>query len=393
VSLGLLAGAGLLWTDEALAHFREAVERGARQEEQWKALVGKYEEEHPELGSPWRSIMKGELPEGWEAHLPKFADPKPVATRVASGEVINALAPHLPMLIGGSADLGVSNNTDIKGGGDFEAGSYEGRILHFGVREHAMGSTLTGISLNGGLIPYGGTFLTFSDYMRPAIRLAALSEVQVIYVFTHDSIGLGEDGPTHQPVEHLAALRAIPNLNVFRPCDAVETVECWQLALEGRETPSVLALTRQNLPQLRRSLDERNKCVHGAYEISPAEGKAQKDVQVSIFATGSEVSIAVEAQKLLAAKGVPARVVSVPCFELFQSAPDEVRRTVIGDAPVKVGVEAAVRQGWDALIGPDGIFVGMSSFGASGPYKELYSHFGITAAKIAEAALSRLPKR
>jgi len=229
----------------------------------------------------------------------------------------------------------------------------------------------------------------FSDYCRPSIRLAALMGERVIHVMTHDSIGLGEDGPTHQPVEHLAALRAIPNLNVFRPADAVETVECWQLALEGREMPSVLALTRQNLPQLRRTLDERNKCVHGAYEVSPAQGNAQ----VSIFATGSEVSIAVEAQKLLAGQGVQARVVSVPCFELFQAAPDDVRRAVIGDAPVKVGVEAAVRQGWDAIIGSDGAFVGMSTFGASAPYKDLYNHFGITAAKVADAALSRLGKK
>jgi transketolase len=229
----------------------------------------------------------------------------------------------------------------------------------------------------------------FSDYCRPSIRLAALMGERVIHIMTHDSIGLGEDGPTHQPVEHLAALRAIPNLNVFRPCDAVETVECWQLALEGRKTPSVMALTRQNLPQLRTARDERNLCVAGAYEISKADGKAQ----VSIFATGSEVSIAVEAQKLLAAQLVAARVVSVPCFELFLAQSDEARRAVIGDAPVKIGVEAAVRMGWDAIIGSDGAFVGMTGFGASGPYKELYSHFGITAAKIAEAALSKLGKR
>jgi transketolase len=216
---------------------------------------------------------------------------------------------------------------------------------------------------------------------------------RVIHVMTHDSIGLGEDGPTHQPVETLASLRAMPNLNVFRPCDAVETVECWQLALEGRETPSVLALTRQNLPQLRRTFDERNKCAAGAYEISPAEGAAQNQVQVSIFATGSEVSLAVEAQKLLAGKGVATRVVSVPCFELFLNAPEAARKAVIGDAPVKVGVEAAIRQGWDAIIGSDGAFVGMTGFGASAPYKDLYNHFGITAEKVAEAALSKLGKK
>jgi len=252
-----------------------------------------------------------------------------------------------------------------------------------------MGAVMNGMAAHGTVIPFGATFLVFADYPRPSIRLAALMGLHLVYVFTHDSIAVGEDGPTHQPVEHLAALRAIPNLNVFRPCDAVETVECWQLALEGRDTPSVMALTRQNLPQLRRTPDERNKCVTGAYEISPAQGKAQ----VSIFATGSEVSIAVEAQKLLAAQGVPARVVSVPCFELFMAQSDEARRAVIGDAPVKVGVEAAVRMGWDAIIGSDGSFVGMTGFGASGPYKELYKHFGITAEKVAEAALSKLGKR
>src|SRR5258705_6167941 len=217
-------------------------------------------------------MMKGEMKEGWEDHLPKFADPKPVATRVASGEVINALAPHLPMLIGGSADLGVSNNTDIKEGGDFEAGSYAGRIIHFGVREHAMGSTLTGISLNGGLIPYGGTFMTFSDYMRPAIRLAALSEVQAIYVFTHDSIGLGEDGPTHQPIDHLAALRAIPHLFVIRPADPHEVREAWRIAILRRHAPTVLALTRQKLSLIDRRLYASAEGLRrGGYVLAEAE--------------------------------------------------------------------------------------------------------------------------
>ena len=269
------------------------------------------------------------------------------------------------------------------------AADYSGRFIHYGIREHGMAAAMNGMALHGGIIPYSGTFLVFADYCRPSIRLAALMGERVIHVMTHDSIGLGEDGPTHQPVETLASLRAMPNLNVFRPCDAVETLECWQLALEGRETPSVLALTRQNLPQLRRTLDERNKCAAGGYEISPANGAAQ----VSIFATGSEVSLAVEAQKLLAAQGVAARVVSVPCFELLLNAPEAARKAVIGDAPVKVGVEAAIRQGWDAIIGSDGAFVGMTGFGASAPYKDLYNHFGITAAKVAEAALSKLGKR
>jgi transketolase len=251
-----------------------------------------------------------------------------------------------------------------------------------------MAAAMNGMALHGGIIPYSGTFLVFSDYCRPAIRLAALMGKRVIHIMTHDSIGLGEDGPTHQPVEHLAALRAIPNLLVFRPCDAVETAECWQLALEAKDRPSVLALTRQNLPQLSQNFLGLNRCAAGGYEIAAAEGKAQ----VSIFATGSEVSTAVEARKLLAAKGVAARVVSVPCFELLLAAKDSERRAVIGDAPVKIGVEAAVRQGWDAIIGSDGVFVGMNSFGASAPYKDLYKHFGVTPEAVADAALRKLGK-
>ena len=244
-------------------------------------------------------------------------EPKEIATRTACEFALESLIPAVPEMIGGSADLTGSNNTRTKSMKAMSASDYSGRFIHYGIREHGMAAAMNGMALHRGIIPYSGTFLVFSDYCRPSIRLAALMGERVIHIMTHDSIGLGEDGPTHQPVEHLAALRAIPNLNVFRPCDAVETLECWQLALEARERPSVMALTRQNLPQLRRTLDERNKCVAGAYEISPAEGKAQ----VSIFATGSEVSLAVEAQKLLAAQGVAARVVSVPCFELFLRRP------------------------------------------------------------------------
>ena len=249
-----------------------------------------------------------------------------------------------------------------------------------------MAAAMNGMALHGGIIPFSGTFLVFSDYCRPAIRLAALMGQRVIHVMTHDSIGLGEDGPTHQPVEHLAALRAIPNLQVFRPCDTVETLECWQLALEARDRPSVLVLTRQALPQLRRDNDTQNRCAAGAYEIAAAEGRPE----VSIFASGSEVAIAVEAQKILHQQKVAARVVSVPCFELLLAAPAATRRAIIGDATVKIGVEAAVRQGWDAIIGSDGLFVGMTGFGASAPYKELYKHFGITPEKVAEAALTKL---
>jgi transketolase len=335
--------------------------------------------------------MRGDLPGTLNAAIRAVKEtlarePKDIATRAASEFALESLIPSVPEMVGGSADLTGSNNTRTKSMKPMTAQDYSGRFIHYGVREHAMAAAMNGMALHGGIIPYSGTFLVFSDYCRPAIRLAALMGERVIHVMTHDSIGLGEDGPTHEPVEHLAALRAIPNLNVFRPADAVETLECWQLALEARDTPSVLALTRQNVPQLRRTLDERNKCVAGAYEISPAQGKAQ----VSIFATGSEVSIAVEAQKLLAGKGVAARVVSVPCFELFLAAPEPARRAVIGEAKVLVAVEAAIRQGWDAIIGSDGRFIGMSNFGASAPSKELYKHFGITPEKVADAAMKGL---
>lgn len=315
---------------------------------------------------------------------------KEIATRAASELTLEVLTPVLPEMIGGSADLTGSNNTRPKGMAAFSASNPGGRFIHYGVREHAMGAAMNGMALHGGVIPYSGTFLVFSDYCRPAIRLAALMGERVIHVMTHDSIGLGEDGPTHQPVEHLAALRAIPNLLVFRPCDTIETIECWQLALETRDRPSVLALTRQNLPLLRTDAEARNRCAAGAYELVAAEdGKAQ----VTLFSSGSEVAIAVEARQLLGAQGISARVVSVPCVELLAAAHPDARRAVIGDSAVNVAVEAAVRQGWDAIIGSDGVFVGMSGFGASAPYKELFSQFGITPEKVAEAARSKLRGR
>ena len=292
-------------------------------------------------------------------------------------------------MLGGSADLTGSNNTRTKAMKVLDAANYSGTFIHYGVREHGMAAAMNGMALHGGIIPYSGTFLVFSDYCRPSIRLAALMQQRVVLVATHDSIGLGEDGPTHQPVEHLAALRAIPQLKVFRPCDVVETAECWQLALESKNGPSILALSRQNLPQLRQGFDEQNRCALGAYEIDPADDDS---AVVSLFATGSEVSIAVAAKKLLAAKKVSARVVSVPCFELLFAAPAAKREAVVGQARVNVAVEAGVREGWDAIIGPHGAFVGMSSFGASGPYKEVYQHFGITPEKVAQAALARLEK-
>jgi transketolase len=315
--------------------------------------------------------MSGELPEGWEDHLPKFEEPKSVATRVASGEVINALAPVMPMLIGGSADLGVSNNTDIKDGGSFEAGSYDGRILHFGVREHAMGSTLTGISLNGGLIPYGGTFLTFSDYMRPAIRLAALSEVQVIYVFTHDSIGLGEDGPTHQPIEHLAALRAIPHLFVIRPADSAEVSEAWRIAILRRHAPTALALTRQKVAVIDRNrFAKADGLRRGAYILAEATAADGSNTvpKLILIATGSEVGLVMEAREKLQAEGVPVRVVSFPCWELFDEQSQAYRDEVLPPAvEARLAVEAGVGQGWDQYVGSAGDVICLDRFGASAP--------------------------
>jgi transketolase len=336
--------------------------------------------------------MRGELPAKALADAVRkakqtlHATPKDIATRSSSESALESLVPAVPEMVGGSADLTGSNNTRTKSMQAMNAADFSGRFIHYGIREHGMAAAMNGMALHGGVIPYSGTFLVFADYCRPSIRLAALMGRRVIHVMTHDSIGLGEDGPTHQPVEHLASLRAIPNLQVLRPCDAVETLECWQLALEARDRPSVLALTRQNVPQLRRNLDKANLCATGGYEIAAADGAAE----VSIFATGSEVSIAMEAKTLLAARGIPTRVVSVPCFELLASQADSLRRAIIGNAKVNVGVEAAIRQGWDAIIGSDGAFVGMSTFGASAPYKDLYKYFGITPEAVAAAAIKKL---
>ncbi|MBN8920951.1 MAG: transketolase, partial [Rhizobiales bacterium] len=369
--------------------WRAPAARGRAAQEEWRKRLAAAS---GSVRSGFMRRMRGEIDEDALENAIRAmkealaAAPQTIATRQASENALAGLVEALPELVGGSADLTGSNNTRPKGMSVLSSKDYAGRFIHYGIREFGMAAAMNGMSLHGGIVPYSGTFLVFSDYARPAIRLAALMGQRVVHVLTHDSIGLGEDGPTHQPVEHLAALRAIPNLLVFRPCDAVETLECWELALRDTTRPSAIALTRQALPQLRLAGELRNRSAYGAYEVSPAEGKAQ----VSLFATGSEVSLAVEAQKLLAAKGVPARVVSIPCFELLQDAPEAARAVIIGDAPVKVGIEAAVRQGWDAIIGSDGIFVGMSGFGASAPYKELYAYFGITPEAVADAALARL---
>ena len=335
--------------------------------------------------------MAGELPMGLDTAIDDFkkalaVDKPKIATRKASEMTLDVINTAVPETLGGSADLTGSNNTKTSQTAPITPDDFSGRYLHYGIREHGMASAMNGIALHGGLIPYGGTFLVFSDYARPAMRLSSLMGIGTIYVMTHDSIGLGEDGPTHQPVEHLAALRAIPNHLVFRPADVTETAECWQLALQHRATPSTLALTRQNLPAIRTEYEESNMCAYGAYELKTADS----DADVSIFASGSEVEIALEAAAMLEKNGHAVRVVSVPCMELFETQSDQYRDAIVGTAKVNIAIEAGIRQGWDAIIGRKGIFIGMSTFGASGPYKSLYEHFGITALKAVQAAEERL---
>ncbi len=380
--------------EEALSHFRETIQHGERFESEWHALVERYEEAHPEESKQWRTMMSPDLPAGWEDHLPKFENSKDVATRVASGEVINALAPVLPMLIGGSADLGVSNNTDIKHSHSFANGAYDGRILHFGVREHAMGSALTGMSLNGGLIPFGGTFLTFSDYMRPAIRLAALSEVQVIYVFTHDSVGLGEDGPTHQSVEHLAALRTIPHLFVIRPADPAEVSEAWRIAILRRHAPTALALTRQKVPVIdRQRFASADGVRRGGYVLAEAETTdgAATTPKLIIIATGSEVSLALEARERLQNEGTPVRVVSLPCWELFEEQEKEYRDEVLPPSvTARLAVEAGVCQGWDRYAGSSGAMICLNRFGGSAPGEVALRELGFNVENVLKHARALL---
>lgn len=317
-----------------------------------------------------------------------FANDKPSkATRQTSGMVLDKLVPEVQEMIGGSADLTGSNNTLVKDTGTVAAPDYEGQYIYYGVREHGMAAAMNGMALHGGIIPYSGTFLCFTDYCRPSIRLSALMAQRVIYVMTHDSIGLGEDGPTHQPVEHLAAMRAIPNLFTYRPCDGVETAECWQLALGRKDAPAIMALTRQGLPTLRGAETE-NLCAKGAYILSDCE---ENDPQVTLFASGSEVSIAMEAKDKLAAEGIKAvRVVSVPCMELYAQQDSTYQESLTCNSSIKVAVEAGIRQGWERYIGPHGLFVGMDSFGESAPAGELYKHFKITADHIVEKVKNRL---
>jgi transketolase len=352
---------------------------GGEQHQAWSELLHAYTAAYPELAAEFKRVMHGELPAHWRhTPLPEFAGP--LATRAASGQVLNAFAAAVPELLGGSADLTGSNKTDLQGEADIQKDAFSGRYLRFGVREHGMGSILNGMALHGGIIPYGGTFLVFSDYMRPAVRLAALMGQQVIYVFTHDSIGLGEDGPTHQPVEHLAALRAIPNLVVLRPADAWETAFAWETAIARREGPTALALSRQKLPVLDRQATAGAR--QGGYVLADAE-----QPQVILMGSGSEVHIALEAQQLLAADGIAARVVSLPGWDLFAGQPAEYRDQVLPpEITARVAIEAGVTFGWREFVGPQGVIIGLDRFGASAPYERIYQELGLTAEAMAAAA-------
>ncbi len=378
--------------DEALAHFRQALARGQEWEADWQRRFAAYAQAYPDLAAEWQRLMRGELPPDWDADMPTFPpDAKGMATRVASGTVINALAPRLTNLIGGSADLAPSTRTLMKGTGDFAAGHYSNRNLRFGVREHAMGAILNGMALHGGVIPFGATFLVFSDYMRPAIRLAAMMELPVIYVFTHDSIGLGEDGPTHQPVEHLAALRAIPNLTVIRPADANETVVAWRVALEHRSGPVALALTRQNVPVFDRTRYAPAEGLRrGAYIMAEAEGGKP---DLILIATGSEVQLALAAREELAKRGIAARVVNMPSWELFDRQSAEYQESVLPpEVTARLAVEAGVSQGWHRYVGPAGEVISLERFGASAPYQVAMRNLGFSVENVVARALALLEK-
>ena len=384
---------GLAWT-HAPFELPEAIDkawkkvgrRGAKERKAWEARL-----KASSQAADFTRAMKGDLPAGafdaLNAKIAELVETKPAqATRQSSGAALDELFAAIPELVGGSADLTGSNNTFVKGTPIFDAPTYEGRYVNWGIREFGMAAAMNGMALHGGIIPYGGTFMVFSDYSRPAIRLGALMGVRAIHVLTHDSIGLGEDGPTHQPVEHLAALRAIPNLLVFRPADTVEAMECWQAALEHRHAPSALALSRQKTPAVRTMASDTNLSAKGAYEIRAARGEAK----VTLFGTGTELALALAAADVLEAEGTPTRVVSVPCFELFFQQPKTYQDSVIGRGTVRVAVEAAVQQGWERFIGEDGAFVGMTGFGASAPAEVLYEKFGITTDAVVAAVKGRL---
>ncbi len=373
---------------EVLDAWRIAGLRSGQARREWEKRL---EDGDMELRGEFERRIRGDLPSGLPAIIQtikkKLAAEKPtLATRKASELVLETINAAVPEMIGGSADLTGSNNTKTSQTKAITPDDFSGRYVHWGIREHGMAAAMNGMALHGGVIPYSGTFLVFSDYARPAMRLAALMKQRVIHVMTHDSIGLGEDGPTHQPVEHYAALRAIPNLNFFRPADVTETLECWELAIQSSEAPSVLALTRQNLVASRKNYEAENLCGRGAYVIDDCDAEPA----ATLFASGSEVELAIAAKALLTAEGIACRVVSVPCFELFEAQSEDYQASIIGNSPVKIAVETGIRMGWDRFIGSDGIFIGMTGFGASGPYEALYKHFGITKEAVVQAAKAKL---
>ncbi len=363
--------------EEVLQHFRMAVEERRRSEIRWQELFAAYKQAFPDVAEQWERVMRGDLPAGWDREIPEFSpDQGSMATRVASGKVLNGVAPHVSELVGGSADLAPSNNTYLTGEGDFERGGYEKRNLHFGVREHAMGAILSGMALHGGIRPFGGTFLVFSDYMRPSIRLACLMKLRTIYVFTHDSVGLGEDGPTHQPIEQLASLRAIPHMTTIRPADANETTTAWRVALEHQDGPVALILTRQGLPILDRSefpsADELRK---GAYVL----GREKQELQAILIATGSEVFVALEAWKELTDQGLGVRLVNIPSWELFENQDQAYKDAVLPPGvKARLAVEAGSPMGWERYVGIDGDILGIDRFGASAPGKVVMEEYGFT---------------
>jgi transketolase len=370
--------------NDALTHFRKSIDLGLEYEQSWTSSFRKYLHEYPEEGARFEKQFKGELPPGWDKDIPVFpADAKGRATRVTSGIVLNSIAKNVPALMGGSADLAPSNKTLLENENSFQPGTYDQRNIHFGVREFCMTAVLNGMALHGGFIPYGGTFLIFSDYMRPAIRLASLMKQHVIYILTHDSIGLGEDGPTHQPIEHLASLRAMPNLTVLRPADANETAEAWRFAVKNNKGPTVLALTRQSVPTLDRS-------VHGPAELLQRGAYVLKDVDGTpdalILASGSEVKLALEAAETLAKDGTAARVISMPSWELFEAQPQDYKNSVLPEHVTgRVAIEAGASQGWHKYVGMNGKVIALDHFGASAPINDLFSHFGITAESVVQA--------
>jgi transketolase len=374
--------------DDVLAFYRQAIERGDVEEAFWQEKVVEYKETFPDLAVELNRVLEGKLPEGWDTEIPHFPeDTKGMATRAASGKVLNAIAPNLPDLIGGSADLTPSTKTWIEGSPSFQPPDYDGRNLNFGVREHAMGAVVNGMALYPGVIPYGATFLVFSDYMRGAIRLSALSKLSSIWVFTHDSIGLGEDGPTHQPVEHVFALRAIPNMTVIRPCDANEVAEAWRMAILNRSGPTSLILSRQGVPTInRQNMASAEGLKKGAYVLADLGGG---DPELILMATGTEVDLIVKAGEELAAKGKSVRLVSFPSWELFEKQNKAYQDSVlIPQVPSRVSVEAGITLGWERWIGSQGKSIGVDQFGASAPYQTIYQHYGLTVERIVEESLS-----